>query len=195
MVWSQQLCMVDTACAWWFGQISCLCMGSKSLAAPKCCCSVNSRTSPSVDGGLFYICRRKKNRGEHVAKVVTTKEEAHKIFTDLHSSDIGAHCGIDKTHHAIIQRFYWPGMEGDIRKWVSEYSTIPLIFSLTTYNPLNDYHVAMWLLASMIQAQYCGHYDMRTCGITLFPFIWQISQCQSARQGGSASKKSPNITQ
>ena len=87
--------------------------------------SVNSRTSPSVDGELFYICRRRQNGQEHLAKVVKLKEEADMVFTDIHSSDIGAHCGIDKTHNAIIQRFYWPGMEGDIRKWVSEYSTIP----------------------------------------------------------------------
>ena len=44
---------------------------------------------------------------------------ASAVFHESHASSIGGHCGVEKTHHAVITRYYWPGMEADIRKWVS----------------------------------------------------------------------------
>ena len=41
-----------------------------------------------------------------MAKVVLTPEEANNIFVEFHDSAIGAHCGIDKTLDAILQRYY-----------------------------------------------------------------------------------------
>lgn len=73
----------------------------------------------SPDGDLYYICRRKKNQKEHLAKVVCSAAQADSIFREFHCSNIGGHCGVEKTHSAIISRYYWPGMEQDIRKWVS----------------------------------------------------------------------------
>ena len=73
----------------------------------------------TLDGDLHYICRRKKNQPEHLAKVVSTAKEASDIFHEFHASHFGGHCGWEKTHTAIISRYYWPGMENDIRKWVS----------------------------------------------------------------------------
>ena len=62
---------------------------------------------------------RKTNSNMAFAKVVCTPQEANNIFVEFHASAIGAHCGIEKTMHAILQRFYWPGMKADITKWVS----------------------------------------------------------------------------
>ncbi|KAF3835903.1 hypothetical protein F7725_028461 [Dissostichus mawsoni] len=73
------------------------------------------------DGELYYICRRKRNKAEHLAKVVYSSEETNQLFEEFHCSNIGGHCGVEKTHCAIIARYYWPGMENDIRKWVSWY--------------------------------------------------------------------------
>lgn len=73
----------------------------------------------ALDGELHYICRRKKDKSQHLAKVVLSPEEAHNIFMEFHTGPLGGHCGVEKTHNAIILRFYWPGMEQDIRKWVS----------------------------------------------------------------------------
>lgn len=39
---------------------------------------------------------------------------------EFHASDLGGHCGVEKTHSAIIARYYWPGMEDDIRKWIAQ---------------------------------------------------------------------------
>ncbi|KAI4801528.1 hypothetical protein KUCAC02_019422 [Chaenocephalus aceratus] len=72
------------------------------------------------DGELYYICRHKKNQTEHLAKVVSTAEEANDLFAEFHCSNIGGQCGVEKTHCAIIARYYWPGMEGDIREWIAQ---------------------------------------------------------------------------
>ncbi|CAK6970437.1 uncharacterized protein LOC117534630 isoform X4 [Scomber scombrus] len=72
------------------------------------------------DGELHYICRRKKNRSEHLAKVITTAEEANSVFVEFHCSGIGGHFGVEKTHSAIITRYYWPAIQEDIRKWIAQ---------------------------------------------------------------------------
>ena len=73
-----------------------------------------------LDGELYYQCHRKQDEEQHrLAKVVLTPQEAEDLFVEFHASAIGAHCGVDKTLHAIHQRYYWPGMKADITKWVS----------------------------------------------------------------------------
>ncbi len=74
----------------------------------------------SLQGELFYHChRRLDEQDHHLAKVVCTPEEANNIFLEVHASAIGAHCGIEKTTHAVLRWYYWPGMKADITKWVS----------------------------------------------------------------------------
>ena len=70
------------------------------------------------DGQLYYVCRGRK-QGEYLAKVVTSPEEANDVFVAFHASEHGGHCGMEQTQDAIFLRYYWPGMEEDIRKWVS----------------------------------------------------------------------------
>ncbi|RXN10423.1 gag-pol fusion [Labeo rohita] len=72
------------------------------------------------DGELHYICRRKKDKSQHLAKVVLLPKEAHNIFMEFHAGPLGGHCGVERTHNAIILRFYWPGMEQDIHKWIAQ---------------------------------------------------------------------------
>lgn len=55
---------------------------------------------------------------------------ADQIFIEFHSSDIGAHCGIEKTHNAIISRYYWPGMQGDVQKFIT--NTVLSVFHYVT---------------------------------------------------------------
>lgn len=71
-----------------------------------------------TDRHLHHKCRRQK-QGEYFAKVVTSPEEADQIFLAFHASEHGGHCGMEKTVDTIALRYYWPGMEKDIRKWVS----------------------------------------------------------------------------
>ena len=67
-------------------------------------------------------------RGVNTASPGKSPQEANDIFVEFHASAIGAHCGVDKTMHAILQRHYWPGMKADITKWVSALLLINKIF-------------------------------------------------------------------
>lgn len=58
-----------------------------------------------LGGDLHYICRRKINGAEHLAKVVVSAKEANKLV-EFHCSHIGGHFGREKTHEAIIKRLY-----------------------------------------------------------------------------------------
>lgn len=60
------------------------------------------------DGDQSYMCRCKINKSQHLAKAVCSAEEAILVET-----------GVEKTHNAIINCQYWPGMDIDIHKWVS----------------------------------------------------------------------------
>ncbi|GLD67910.1 uncharacterized protein AKAME5_001923400 [Lates japonicus] len=68
----------------------------------------NVVSGASADGQLHYICRRRK-QGEHLG-----------VFLSFHASEHGGHCGMEKTVDAIALRYFWPGMESDIRKWILE---------------------------------------------------------------------------
>ncbi|KAL2102340.1 hypothetical protein ACEWY4_001508 [Coilia grayii] len=70
-------------------------------------------------GQLFYICRRRKQE-KYFARVVRSPKEANDIFVSFHDSEHGGHCGMEKTVTAMSSRYYWPGMEKDIRKWITE---------------------------------------------------------------------------
>ncbi|KAI4830460.1 hypothetical protein KUCAC02_002090, partial [Chaenocephalus aceratus] len=49
-------------------------------------------------GELHYICRRKRDMAEHLAKVVLSSEEADKLFKEFHCSQLGGHNAVEKTH-------------------------------------------------------------------------------------------------
>ena len=68
-----------------------------------------------LDGELYYFCRRKQDEQQHhYAKVVSNPEEANWLFVHFHAGPHGEHCGVDRTLHAILQRFWWPGIKEDI---------------------------------------------------------------------------------
>lgn len=61
---------------------------------------------------MYSQCQRKHNEQEHhLAKVVHTQQEANNIFLEFHASAVEAHCGVDKTMHAILQQYYWPDIK------------------------------------------------------------------------------------
>ncbi|XP_071399967.1 uncharacterized protein [Centroberyx affinis] len=77
-----------------------------------------------TDDRLHYFCKRRRDEQQHhLAKVVLTPEEASTLFTEFHASEIGAHCGVDKTHDEVMKRYYWPGKKDDISKWCPECQT------------------------------------------------------------------------
>lgn len=47
-------------------------------------------------------CKQRQDKKEHLDKVVSSAKEADLIFQELHCGPLGSHCGVEKTHHAII---------------------------------------------------------------------------------------------
>ncbi|RXN03587.1 pyrroline-5-carboxylate reductase 3 isoform X1 [Labeo rohita] len=93
------------------------------------------------NGKLHYTCRRKKDKSQHLAKVVFSPKEAHNIFVGFDAGPLGGHCGVEKTHNAIILRFYWPGVEQDICKWIAQCQTRrKSIQEKAAYNPITICH-------------------------------------------------------
>ncbi|KAF1388484.1 hypothetical protein PFLUV_G00090740 [Perca fluviatilis] len=89
----------------------------------------------------FRIKRVKKKISHSTwQKLYLTAEEANYIFEEFHCSQIGGHSGTEKPHSAIISRYYWPGMEEEIRKRVAQcrqcQSKRAHIKEKTQYNPI-----------------------------------------------------------
>ncbi|KAL2091246.1 hypothetical protein ACEWY4_013509 [Coilia grayii] len=64
--------------------------------------------------------QQRRKQQTYVARVVQSPKEANDIFVSFHDSEHGGHCGMEKTLNAVSSRYYWPGMEKDIRKWITE---------------------------------------------------------------------------
>lgn len=60
---------------------------------------------------------RRDAEGQH-REVVLNQEEQENIFRQLH--DNSGHKGRDETYLRVKQRFWWPTMERDVRRWVKE---------------------------------------------------------------------------
>ncbi|KAL2083712.1 hypothetical protein ACEWY4_021485 [Coilia grayii] len=57
---------------------------------------------------------------DYAARVVRSPQEANEIFVSFHDSEHGGHCGMEMTVSAMSSRYNWPGIEKDIRKWITE---------------------------------------------------------------------------
>ncbi|CAK6975270.1 uncharacterized protein LOC117534630 isoform X4 [Scomber scombrus] len=83
---------------------------------------VHDRYPEGTTSKQRYVIKRRADNfliKEHLAKVITTAEEANSVFVEFHRSGIGGHFGVEKTQSAIITRYYWPGIQ-DIRKWIAQ---------------------------------------------------------------------------
>ena len=56
--------------------------------------------------------------GSSVTQIVVPMECRQLVFQQLH--DLGGHFGVGKTLAKVKERYYWPGYEQDIEKWVKE---------------------------------------------------------------------------
>ena len=65
------------------------------------------------------LCRKFRGpSNSEYTQLVLPSSLHHKAFQNLHN-ELG-HLGLHKTMEAIKQRYYWPGYEGDIQKWIAE---------------------------------------------------------------------------
>lgn len=77
------------------------------------------------------------NSESFYADVVPTEEGRRKVFTEQHGSPLGGHSGIVKTNQKICERYFWPGISTDIKKWVGNFNIISLCFTVKLANNSN----------------------------------------------------------
>nr|XP_004227416.1 uncharacterized protein K02A2.6-like [Ciona intestinalis] len=59
----------------------------------------------------------KINYGKSLNQIVVPRKLRNKIMEVAHESMMGGYMGTKKTKDKILQAFYWPGMNGDIRRF------------------------------------------------------------------------------
>ena len=58
--------------------------------------------------------------GREIDQLVAPQEIRRKIFTELHGQRYAGHLGRDRTTSAVRNRFYWPNMGKDLKRWCRE---------------------------------------------------------------------------
>ena len=55
--------------------------------------------------------------GREVFQLVASTEIRRRIFSELHGQKYAGHLGRDRTTRAVRNRFYWPNMGKDLKRW------------------------------------------------------------------------------
>ena len=57
------------------------------------------------------------NNGKEIQQVIVPVKLRNQLMELAHSSLMGGHMGIKKTTDRIRGSFFWPGMEGDVKRF------------------------------------------------------------------------------
>lgn len=71
----------------------------------------------SIQDGLLYRTITDSKLGQQVKQLVVPKELRPSILQSLHDSM--GHQGMDRTESLIRRRFYWSGIQKDVRDWIT----------------------------------------------------------------------------
>ena len=64
---------------------------------------------------LVYVQRHTNIR----QKVITKEKDKDKILWQVHYAPHAGHSGVNATVDKITQRYYWKGVKGDVKSYVS----------------------------------------------------------------------------
>ena len=53
-------------------------------------------------------------------KIITDEKEKEKILWQVHSAPLAGHSGVNAIVYKITQRYYWKGVMGDVKTYVSD---------------------------------------------------------------------------
>lgn len=56
-------------------------------------------------------------------RIVVPKEGRLGVLRECHDNPKATHLGIQKTVDRVMERYYWPGLTGDVKKYVRECKT------------------------------------------------------------------------
>ena len=83
---------------------------------------MHTDTAPShpyfsiIKDRLYRVCRDTQT-GEVVTQLVVPKSRREMIFQAAHYNPMAGHLGCEKTQNQIMDRFFWPGIWADVRRW------------------------------------------------------------------------------
>ena len=72
-----------------------------------------------VKEGLLYRKWLDK-MGREISQLIAPREIRQKILSELHGQRYARHLGRDRTVGAVRNRFYWPNMGKDLKRWCRE---------------------------------------------------------------------------
>ena len=73
----------------------------------------------SIDG-IFYRVLEDSSGEKESLQVIVPKILRKEIFVFLHGSKVGGHFGVNKTIGKVKERFYWPKLRYDIKRWCAQ---------------------------------------------------------------------------
>ena len=82
-------------------------------------------TFPNLCTLSFYLCvpgdelKYTGDKKKGPRQVVTSEEMVKDILRQYHSNPLGGHSGINNTLDKIGRLYYWVGMKGDVKEYVS----------------------------------------------------------------------------
>lgn len=90
------------------------------------------------DKRLFRLSRNKCHlTSEFAWKEVVPNELRQQVISENHATPTAGHLGIHKTYHRLALHYFWPGMHGDIVKFVSSCPTC-LAYKLPNHTTLGE---------------------------------------------------------
>ena len=71
----------------------------------------------SVENGVLYRHWYEHDSDCESRVIVAPKQLRRELFHHLHELRTGGHLGIKRTVYQLQRRFYWPGLQSDVRTW------------------------------------------------------------------------------
>ena len=71
----------------------------------------------SIIKDRLYRVGRDTQTGEEITQLLVPKSRREMVFQAAHYNPMAGHLGSDKTQKRIMDRFYWPGIWADVRRW------------------------------------------------------------------------------
>ena len=68
--------------------------------------------------GILYVAWTHSHTGEVYNRIVVPAAMRAEIFLSIHGPKTAGHWGNFKTAWSLRHRYYWPGLRGDIRRWI-----------------------------------------------------------------------------
>lgn len=77
---------------------------------------LNYEACSILDGELYTIVRFEDSED---CRRIIPKPERTELMRLHHDEPLATYIGIYKTHHSITQKYYWPKMKNDFRRYIS----------------------------------------------------------------------------